>query len=68
MLISSYNLADFLWIPLREVAEPEFLRELEDSDLVDFVIPPFFFGFTASFCEMGYFTLFGPYLGEPLNR
>jgi hypothetical protein len=33
--ISFYTFADFLWIPLKDVADPEFRREVDDSDFTD---------------------------------
>jgi hypothetical protein len=32
---SLWRLADFLWIPLKDDADPELRREFEDSDFAD---------------------------------
>jgi hypothetical protein len=58
-------LAVFLWIPLNDVADPEFLREFEDSDFADLAARLFFFGFTPSFYE-SCFLLLEPCLEESL--
>lgn len=49
--ISFWRLAVFLWIPLSDVADPEFRREFEDSDFADLAARLFLFGFTPSFYE-----------------
>jgi len=49
--ISFWSNAVFLWIPLKVDSDPEFFREVEDSDLADLAVILFRLGFTLSFFE-----------------
>lgn len=51
-MISFWRLAVFLWIPLRDDADPELRREFEDSDFADLAAKLPFLGFTPYFYEI----------------